>query len=245
MRLITITFIVICSLMLLSSEMVWSQNISEENLTENSFDPDFKERYKGKNYNYEGKEVVGTTRGGSGNYEEYKEERNPVIKEENNETESNSNSSFAGLDWLFILALVLAVVYLAYILLNEGGQGLFTGNRQKKVRNPEEITVENIEQTDVDSMIESAEKAGDFRLAIRYYYLLVLKNLSLKGFIKLEDDKTNQEYFNEIAHHEFSDNFAYTSYLYNYIWYGEFTIASPEYAKAKTSFDQLIKRMGQ
>lgn len=247
---------VLCCLMFLSSATVWSQNISEEitpppiantqeQLTENNFDPDFKKRYDGKKYDYEGKDVVGRSQGGSGQYEEFKKQKDPEIKEENNTNRVESDFNFPLINWIFILALVLAVVYLAHVLLNEGGQGLFSKNREKRVTIPEEITAVNIEQTDVDTLIQSAENAQDYRLAIRYYYLLVLKNLSLKDFIKLEDDKTNQEYFNEISHHDFSDNFAYTSYLYNYVWYGEFEIRSPEYTKAKSSFDQLLKRIGR
>ncbi|ULC59107.1 hypothetical protein MBM09_14485 [Flaviramulus sp. BrNp1-15] len=204
------------------------------------FDDDFKERYSGNKFNYEGEEIVTKTPSGSGNYENYK-------KAEDHRKERNNSDSFSinlgPFSWLFYLAIALAVIYLVYILLNEGGTGLFSSNGHNKLNTYEEITAENIENTDINSLIINAEKSNDFRLAIRYYYLLVLKNLSLKNYIKFEDDKTNSEYLNEIDSKPFSDKFAYTSYLYNYIWYGEFPLDVEEYNKAKGNFLTLLNEV--
>jgi len=135
------------------------------------------------------------------------------------------------------------VVYLVYILLNEGGTGLFTVNRNKNINSYDEITADNIENADIHTLIKNAENNQDYRLAIRYYYLLVLKTLSLKNHIKFEDDKTNNEYLNEVSDKPFSKDFAYTSYLYNYIWYGEFPLDTVKYNKAKNDFSGFLKQV--
>ena len=134
----------------------------------------------------------------------------------------------------------MAVIFLVYTLLNEGGSGLFSTKQNKKLTSYETITAENIENTDINALIKNAENNNDYRLAIRYYYLLVLKNLSLKNHIKFEDDKTNNDYLNEISNKPFSDKFVYTSYLYTYIWYGEFPLNTEQYAKAKSNFTALL-----
>ena len=191
------------------------------------FDNDFKTRYSSRKYNYEGKEVVNQTKN-----------EDPSIKERNNSGSFSINlGAFA---WLFYLALAIAVIYLVYILLNEGGSGLFSSKQNRKLNGYEDITAENIENADINTLIQNAENDNNFRLAIRYYYLLVLKHLSLKNFIKFEDDKTNSEYLNEINDKAFSKKFAYTSYLYNYIWYGEFPLNTDEYNKAKSNFVTLL-----
>ncbi len=204
------------------------------------FDNDFKTRYSSRKYNYEGKEVVNQTKSGSGKYEDYKN-GDPSIKERNNSDGFSINlGPFA---WLFYLALVIAVIYLVYILLNEGGSGLFSSKQNRKLNGYEDITAENIENADINTLIQNAENDNNFRLAIRYYYLLVLKNLSLKNHIKFEDDKTNTEYLNEISKKPFSKKFAYISYLYNYIWYGEFPLNISEYNKAKSNFVTLLNQV--
>ncbi len=204
------------------------------------FDDDFKTRYSSRKYNYEGKEVVKQSPGGSGKYEDYKN-GDPSIKERNNSDSLSINlGPFA---WLFYLALAIAVIYLVYILLNEGGTGLFTSKQNRKLIDYEDITAENIENADIHTLIKNAENDNNFRLAIRYYYLLVLKNLSLKNHIKFEDDKTNTEYLNEISKKPFSKRFAYISYLYNYIWYGEFPLNLDEYNKARYHFATLLNQV--
>ncbi|WP_139205237.1 hypothetical protein [Algibacter pectinivorans] len=205
-----------------------------------TFDEDFKSRYTRSKYNYEGDEIVSKTPTGSGKYEDYK--NGEVKREEQNNTNTFS-LNLGPLSWLFYLAIALAVIFLVYILLNEGGTGLFTSNRNKAINTYSEITAENIENADINTLIKHAENEKDYRLAIRYYYLLVLKTLSLKNHIKFEDDKTNNEYLNEVSNQPFSKDFEYTSYLYNYIWYGEFPLNLDKYNKAKGNFSNFLKQV--
>ncbi|SEQ83953.1 hypothetical protein SAMN05421824_2451 [Hyunsoonleella jejuensis] len=204
------------------------------------FDSSFKERYSSDIFDYEGKKVVNRSKSGSGEYEDYnsKEAR---TKEQNNGDEVIIN--LGPFRFVFYIILAMAVVYLAYALLNEGGTGLFTSSKNKNIERHDAITAENIENTDIHTLINQAENDNDYRLAIRYYYLLVLKTLSLKNYIKFEDDKTNTEYLNELRETPFNGAFSYVSYLYNYIWYGRFELEASQYAKAKNNFITLLKQV--
>ncbi|AUP78139.1 hypothetical protein [Flavivirga eckloniae] len=204
------------------------------------FDDDFKDRYSGNKFNYEGKKIVTETPNGSGKYEDYKNKK-PSQKETNDENVITINIGPIG--WLFYIAIALAVVYLVYILLNEGGSGLFSSRKNQTLNDFEEITAENIEHADIHALIKNAENENNYRLAIRYYYLLVLKTLSIKKHIKFEDDKTNSEYLNEISEKPFSKAFEYASYLYNYIWYGKFALNVKQYNKAKNNFLTLLNQV--
>lgn len=204
-----------------------------------TFDADFKERYSGNKYDYEGKKIITNTPAGSGKYEDYKNKK-PQIKEDDNR---GFSLNLGPLSWLFYLALFVAVIFLIYILLNEGGSGWFSSKGHKKIETSEDITSENIENADIISLINRAENNQDYRLAIRYYYLLVLKTLTIKKHIKFEDDKTNAEYLNDIKSKPFSAAFEYTSYLYNYIWYGEFPLDVQQYNQAKDKFVTLLNQV--
>ncbi|GGD27722.1 hypothetical protein [Hyunsoonleella pacifica] len=236
------THIFLVLVFLLFSYKGWSVSIIpvQEPEVYRTFDDDFKERYSSDKYNYEGTKIVNRTKPGSGQYEDYKKEK---IK---NKEQDNSESIVINLGpfwWIFIFILIGAVLYLAYVLLNEGGTGLFAKGKNKTIHNHDEITAENIEHADILSLIKKAENDNDYRLAIRYYYLLTLKTLSLKKHIKFEDDKTNAEYLNEISDKPFSKGFSYASYLYNYIWYGKFNLEALQYAKAKDNFTSLLNQV--
>ncbi|GAB1857204.1 hypothetical protein MHTCC0001_20400 [Flavobacteriaceae bacterium MHTCC 0001] len=204
------------------------------------FDADFKERYSGEKYNYEGRDIVGKTKMGSGKYEDYDKQKVKTREQDNSEHIIINIGPFA---WVFYAILAAAIIYLVYILLNEGSTGLFSSNKNKVIEHHDDITAENIEHADIHTLIKKAENNGDYRLAIRYYYLLTLKTLSLKNHIKFEDDKTNAEYLNEISDKPFNNGFSYVSYLYNYIWYGKFNVEALQYTQAKENFTTLLNQV--
>ncbi len=230
----------ILMLLILSHQSCFATIFTQEPETYRLFDSDFKERYSGDKYNYEGKKVVKKTRMGSGQYEDY-EKGKTRTQERNNSEEVSINLGPFG--FVFYIVLAIAVLYLAYVLLNEGGTSIFARSKNKSIQRYEDITAENIENADILALIKQAENDHDYRLAIRYYYLLVLKTLSLKNHIKFEDDKTNAEYLNEINEKSFSKGFSYVSYLYNYIWYGKFNLEASQYSKAKDNFKSLLNQV--
>ena len=49
-----------------------------------------------------------------------------------------------------------------------------------------------------------------------------------------------RNYAYEIKSVSIREQFSYTSYLYNYIWYGEFDIDNTQFNKAKSAFSQFL-----
>jgi len=54
-------------------------------------------------------------------------------------------------------------------------------------------------------------------------------------------DKTNNDYLNEIKDSQTKSLFKRVSYIYDYVWYGEFPIDETGFNKNKNDFNQLIK----
>ncbi|WP_422105160.1 DUF4129 domain-containing protein [Winogradskyella sp.] len=100
---------------------------------------------------------------------------------------------------------------------------------------------ENIEQVDFDRLIKQALKDNNYRLATRYMYLKSLKALTNKKAIEWHYDKTNTDYLNEIKDSKLKALFKRISYIYDYVWYGEFPIDEESFNKNKNDFNQLIK----
>jgi len=99
---------------------------------------------------------------------------------------------------------------------------------------------ENIEQIDFDLLISKALKDNNYRLATRYLYLKSLKSLANKQLIEWHYEKTNSDYLNEIKDSQLKSLFKRVSYIYDYVWYGEFPIDEANYNKNKTDFNKLI-----
>ena len=205
------------------------------------FDTNFKDRYKSDAYNYTGKKnVKKNTENKNANYAEYSDDK---IKFKDKPPELSFNLNNKPITWLFLIILVIAIFYFVYILTKDGGNKLFKSGKNTPINANKDITEDNIDSTDLSKLIKNAEQNNNYRLAIRYYYLLTLKTLNLKKYIKFENEKTNAQYLNEISKKPFKNDFAYLQYLYNYIWYGKFSINTNQYNKAKNYFVTLLKRI--
>ena len=139
-----------------------------------------------------------------------------------------------------VLVFLLVIFFIFKAILNKEGKWIFGKSSQKNIISGADIE-NNIHNTDFGSLIKHAESDNDYRLAIRYYYLWLLKKMSNAGIIDYDVEKTNSDYQNEITSIKTKDEFNYTSYLYNYIWYGEFNVDIQEFQKAKHAFTTLFK----
>ncbi|MBP1617720.1 MAG: hypothetical protein H6Q14_1547 [Bacteroidetes bacterium] len=137
---------------------------------------------------------------------------------------------------------ILVVIYFGVrIYLNHKGKW-FLENKNNTL----EIDVHDMEQliqlADFASLIAGAEKESNTRLSIRYYYLWLLKKLKDGSIIEWLPDKTNSDYLYEIKNADVKNQFSHLSYLYEYIWYGEFSINDREYQEAKAAFENFLRK---
>lgn len=139
-----------------------------------------------------------------------------------------------------VIIFLLVIYFIFKAVMNEEGKWIFGKSSDKNVIPVSDIE-KNIHVTDFSKLIEEAEAENNYRLSVRYYYLWLLKFLTDKDIIEYDVEKTNSDYFNEIVAAEVKKQFAYTSYLYNYIWYGEFDVNQTQYAKAKHAFVTFLK----
>jgi len=100
---------------------------------------------------------------------------------------------------------------------------------------------ENIHEMSFDELIAEAVGEGNYRKAVRFYYLRTLKELSDRNFIDWKTDKTNREYVREIKEENLRNKFESLTLLFEFVWYGEFTTNLNEYEQAVVHFNQFIK----
>lgn len=138
-----------------------------------------------------------------------------------------------------VIIFLLVVYFIFKAVMNNEGQWVFGKSSDKNIIPVTDIE-SNLSITDFNKLTKQAENNEEFRLAVRYYYLWLLKRLSNFEIIEYDVDKTNSDYYNEISLKEVKDQFSYASYLYNYIWYGEFNVNEVDFKKAKKTFVQFI-----
>lgn len=96
-----------------------------------------------------------------------------------------------------------------------------------------------LESKDIPTLIKMAVAQKNYRSAVRFYYLLILKNLRESKLIDYEAQKTNEEYLSEIEPISLKKQFAKVTHLYDFIWYGDFPVVEPDFKKAETEFMRM------
>lgn len=139
------------------------------------------------------------------------------------------------------VAVIIVVIYLIVkAIINKEGQWIFGKNANK--RNVYYSDLEkNIHLLDFEKLIKESLEAGEKRTAVRYYYLWLLKTMAQHNYIEWDIEKTNSDYLYEIQNPKHKEEFTYLSYLYNYIWYGEFEIDDITFNKTENRFKNALK----
>lgn len=149
------------------------------------------------------------------------------------------------LDVVEFLVYLLLTIFIGYfiikLLLGQNTSSFF--NRKTATVNPLTIDEEHIEHLNLDTFIDDALAQKNYRLAIRYMYLKALKELSSNNIISWHFEKTNNDYYNEIKDPLLKDNFKKVSYLYDYVWYGEFDLDEIGFTNAQKDFERLTKNI--
>ena len=102
---------------------------------------------------------------------------------------------------------------------------------------------EIIRKKDINTLLKEAVEKENYRMAMRYYYLKLLKKLEENNIIKWEPQKTNFEYLLEIKQKEYVDKFRRFTLWYDYIWYGKYPLGSSEFSVISREFESFLKSL--
>lgn len=218
--------------MFLESDSLVKTNYSTDNvLYPKSFAPNFKNKYKGNDYNYK---VL-----------KPKESLWDLIKRKIAELffkniDPNKAANYAAnmLRFFGIVIIGFLLFVLIRYLLSKDGNFLF-GKSNRKINISTQDIEENIHEINFPERILQLEKQQDYRSAIRYHFLYSIKKLTDKNLINWNPEKTNRDYLKELKNKNLQEDFRRVIYIYDYIWYGEFDTQEKDYQHYKTYFNKF------
>lgn len=144
--------------------------------------------------------------------------------------------------YTFYAILIGILIFVIVKLTGLNYQTLFV--KKKKLKTPEiEVFDEDIHNIDFDSIISKAVQNKNYRTAVRYLYIKFLKSLADAEFIEWEINKTNKDYRKEMKNTEYFSIFKDLTYVYEYVWYGEFLINDYQFEKFYIGFQNVYKNL--
>lgn len=156
---------------------------------------------------------------------------------------SVSPSVFSGLGALGYVFLGIFIVLLAVLIFY-----LFVNNKKdgKKIVqiNLDEQAPSEIPLSELQRLLQEALSKGDYRGAIRIYFIFIIRDLSQKNWIQWEKDKTNFQYLREMNGKSEYNLFNQSVGYFEIIWYGKREIDQPTFEKIKPEFTRLLDKLG-
>ena len=149
---------------------------------------------------------------------------------------------FKTLIWIIIIG-GFAVFLMIY--LKSMNVGLFSKRNVLAKGDEEEIIPEDIFAINYKKEIDIATMQGNYRQAVRFMYLKLLKNMSEKNIINYKQDKTNLDYLSELYSTAYYKDFFRLTRNFEYCWYGQFKINATAYKIISDDFNQFDRRINQ
>ena len=209
--------------------------VTNNNLTPKKFKPNFRKNYQTDEFNYTPKKPKTT------GWDNLMRKIGELLRDIFGGVDGKQTVSFAGIFFkilgFFLLGFILYII-ISYFVSKEGN--FIFRKKNKTVNINSEDIVENIHEINFSEKILEFEKEKDFRTAIRYQFLNVLKKLSDKKMIDWNTEKTNHDYEREIKQEKIKEMFSELLYIFEYVWYGEFEINEENYQQLKKKFETVF-----
>ncbi len=134
----------------------------------------------------------------------------------------------------------IGALVLAWMFFRADLAGIWAA-RPRRALDDVRITDENLDEIDFERAIAAAVAQQDYRLAVRYSYLKLLKLLADKGLIVYQADKTNRQYVRELKE-PLRSGFRDLTRRFDYAWYGNRPVSEAEFNDGQKTFAE-IERM--
>ncbi len=176
------------------------------------------------------------------------EDGNGPLADDDDDSGSSIFSGFAGLGTLVQILLIGGViVMLAFLVFLLVKQGWLTNNKKIAGEGGKAILLEDIEdnlhESDLARALRMALEANDYRMAIRIYYLTIIKELSSLQWIHWKRDKTNGQYVREMSDRPNFSEFRQLTIAFDRVWYSDEVIAKHHYEVLSPQFESFINSL--
>ncbi|CAN5329857.1 hypothetical protein BH09BAC1_BH09BAC1_04690 [soil metagenome] len=181
--------------------------------------------------------------------EKPKEETGDGDEAEDEENHENSSTIFpSGVGPIFqvllIGGIILLLAFLVFLLIK---QGWLTGNKKIKDADGKALLLDDIEdnlhESDLERALRQALENNDYRMAIRIYYLTIIKELSFLQWIQWKRDKTNGQYVREMNDRPNSGTFKQLTNAFERVWYSDENIVQRHYDVLSPQFQSFINSL--
>jgi hypothetical protein len=143
--------------------------------------------------------------------------------------------------WWGVLIAFLAIAFLLWLYWKLEGSSASARNRRNY--GPLSVDVQQVERqldrADLPSLLREALQSGNYPLALRLRYLMLIRALADTGLIQWKPDRTNGYYVRVLKDSPHAPEFREQTRIYETIWYGNQTLDAEAFGRLEPRFVQL------
>ncbi len=143
--------------------------------------------------------------------------------------------------WLIFVCVIGVVLFGIYQLAKENNFTWFSRKGTQQKDGPAEISPD--EETDYEAAIRKYQSEGNYRMAVRYLYLRLIRSVKDQGGISFRDSSTNAEILRAFGNHAQAGDFRYLASAYEYIFYGDFNPRPDLFEMLKNKFELFQQKI--
>lgn len=151
------------------------------------------------------------------------------LESQNNNSYTNNTFSFNWLksDLIRNIFTIIIIGILAFLLFKIIKHSILNLNKKIEHKNTYQVFDENSVSNDSDlsKILKDVLSENKYKLAIRIRFLMILKYLIEKEYIKWEIDKTNVDYLTEMHNQKEYAEFEYLVIIYERIWFSDVEVS--------------------
>ncbi|MEM8583678.1 MAG: DUF4129 domain-containing protein [Bacteroidota bacterium] len=151
----------------------------------------------------------------------------------------------AWLGWIVLISLLALIgffIYRALDLVDKPVKKAATA-ADRMAADLSEIPEEELTLQETETLLQRAERTGDFTTAVRLQYLAMLKQLNELELIEYTRDKTDREYRREMDNTDLGSEFSAITIDYARNWYGQYPLDRLSYRLVADRFESLRKKL--
>ena len=167
-------------------------------------------------------------------------------KKKKKEQAKEPSESFTDKQWFktllwFIIVGAFVVIIIWFLL--SSNVNLFRKKAEPVNREEDNLENENIFDIDYDKQIAKAISNNDYRLAVRYMYLQLLRMMADRNIIQYKQERTNSDYLMQLFKSAYYKDFFRMTRNFEYTWYGQFSLGEPGFKAIQQDYYNFKSRL--
>jgi hypothetical protein len=143
--------------------------------------------------------------------------------------------------WILLLGVIGVILYGIYILAKENNFRWLSSSSKQAGSGDDESALK--ESVDYEQAISKYQSEGNYRMAIRYMYLRLIRSATEKNVIQIRESSTNSEIASAFGSHDLAQEFRYLATAYEYIYFGETSFNLEIFELLKKKFDVFQQKL--